>query len=107
MNDMYLIPANSKSGKLIFNIFRPIDLSIALTGLALTLMLFFAIQSNNLGATIIKIIPISIGALLVVPVPYYHNVLCFIKDVYAFFANRRVYRWKGWCVRSEYGQDKQ
>ena len=107
MNDLYLIPANTKSGKLLFNIFRGIDLVIALTGLALTLILFFAISSNEIVATIIKIVPVSVGALLVVPVPHYHNVLCFIKDAYSFYANRRVYKWKGWCVRSEYGEDKQ
>ena len=104
MNNLYMIPANAKSGKLIFNVFRPIDLALALTGLAITLILFFAIPSNELGATIIKILPVSICSLLVVPVPHYHNVLCFIKDLYFFFTNRRLYKWKGWCVRSEYSE---
>ncbi len=102
MNDMYLIPANSKNGKLIFNMFRPVDLVVFLTGLAITIIFFLAIGSSSLWATIIKLTPISVGALLVVPVPYYHNVMEFIKDVYLFLIGRRVYLWKGWCVRSEY-----
>ena len=104
MNNMYIIPANTKNGKLIFNIFRPIDLGIALIGLFITLILFFAITSNDTWATIIKILPFGIGAILVVPIPNYHNVLCLLKDVWSFISNRRVYAWKGWCVRSEYGE---
>ena len=104
--NMYIIPANTKNGKLIFNIFRPIDLGIALAGLFVTLLLMFVITSNEIIATIIKIAPLAICALLVVPVPQYHNVLCFIKDIYLFYSNRRVYKWKGWCVRSEYSEEQ-
>lgn len=106
MNNMYIIPANSKSGKLIFNIFRPIDLVVFLVGLALSLIFFLAITDNNLVLTIIKLLPVSLGAFLVVPVPYYHNVMCFIKDMYIFYASNRRFYWRGWCVRSEFGQDK-
>ena len=106
MNNMYIIPANSKSGKLLFNIFRPIDLVIFLVGLGITLIFFLAIQDATLITTIIKILPVGVCAFLVVPIPHYHNVLCFIKDMLAFYNNRRVYYWKGWCVRSEYREDK-
>ena len=37
----YLVPANAKRGTLIFNIFRPIDLYIALGGGGVTIILFF------------------------------------------------------------------
>ncbi len=106
MDNMYLIPANTKKGKLLFNIFRPIDLIIFLVGLGITLVFFLAINSSTLITTIIKILPLSVCTFLVVPVPHYHNVLCLIKDVFAFYNNRRVYYWKGWCVRSEYREDK-
>ena len=102
MNNMYLIPANSKKGQLMFNLFRPVDLVVFLTGLAMTLIFFLAIGSSSAIATIIKLLPIGVGTFLVVPVPYYHNVMMFLKEVYLFLANRRVYLWKGWCVRDEY-----
>lgn len=104
MNNMYLIPANSKSGQLIFNFMRPIDLVIFLVGVAMTIILFLAVSATNLLATIIKLTPISIGGLLIVPVAYYHNVLEFIRDIIKFLSSRRTYFWKGWCVRNEYGE---
>ena len=106
MDNMYLIPANTKKGKLIFSLFRLIDLVIFLVGLAITFVFFLAINSSSLLATIIKILPVGVCSFLVVPVAHYHNVLCFIKDLLAFYNNRRVYYWKGWCVRSEFREDK-
>lgn len=102
MNNLYIIPANTKSGKLIFNIFRPIDLAIFLTGLAISLIFFLVIQDDTLVVTVIKILPLGFSAFLVVPVPHYHNVLGFIKEVYMFLTQRRIYYWKGWCVKNEY-----
>lgn len=102
---MYLIPANSKSGQLIFNFMRPIDLVVFLAGLALTIILFLAIGNSSLVATIIKLVPIAVGGFLVVPVAHYHNVMEFIKDAIKFLFSRRTYYWKGWCVGSEYGEE--
>ena len=96
MNNMYIIPANSKNGKLIFNIFRGIDLVVFLCGVGVSLLLFVAIQTTTMATTIIKILPISVCTFLVVPVPFYHNVMCFIKELYLFLANRRVYYWKAY-----------
>ena len=106
MNNMYIIPANSKSGKLLFNIFRPVDLAIFLTGVALSLILFLVIPDNGLFVTVLKILPISIGAFLVVPVAFYHNVLCLLKDIMEFLNTRRIYYWKGWCVKDEFTEDR-
>ena len=55
---MYLIPANSKKGQLIFNMFRPIDLIIFAVGACTTLILMFAIQATTMFALIIKLAPI-------------------------------------------------
>ena len=82
MNNMYIIPANSKNGKLIFNIFRGIDLVVFLCGVGVSLLLFVAIQATTMTTTIIKILPICVCTFLVVPVPFYHNVMCFIKELY-------------------------
>lgn len=102
MNNMYIIPANSKKGQLIFNMFRGIDLAVFLIGVAITIIFFLAIGDSGLLGTIIKLLPICIGSFLVVPIPNYHNVMEFIKDMWLFISNRRVYLWKGWCVRSEF-----
>lgn len=104
MDNMYIIPANSKKGQLIFNLFRWIDLIIFGTGLLVSLILLLTISSDSIAVTIIKLLPVSVCSFLVVPIPYYHNVLMFIQDIYLFLVNRRVYLWKGWCVKSEYGE---
>jgi len=102
---MYLIPANSKKGQLIFNMFRPIDLIIFAVGASISLILMLAIQATTMIALIIKLAPIAVTALLVMPVPNYHNVLMFLKDVIDFYSNRRIYIWKGWCVMNEYTEN--
>lgn len=105
-NDIYLIPANSKKGQLIFNLFRGIDLAIFALGLVISIIFFIVLQDfNNLWSSLLKILPACLGGFLVVPIPNYHNVMEFVKDMFKFFFNRRVYRWKGWCVKSEYGED--
>ena len=88
MNNMYIIPANSKNGKLIFNIFRGIDLVVFLCGVGVSLLLFVAIQTTTMATTIIKILPISVCTFLVVPVPFYHKnafsqefLLCLVKNM--------------------------
>lgn len=96
----YLIPANTKSGALILNIFRPQDLIIFGVGIGLTLLLLFFVPQINLFVTILLLLPALICAFLVLPVPNYHNVLCLIQSVLRFFTERKVFLWKGWCVNS-------
>ena len=105
-NRMYIIPANSKKGKLIFNIFRPVDLAVFLSGLAISIIFFFAIPGDSLIATVIKLLPLLTTTFLVVPVAFYHNVMCFIKELIDFLQNRRIYYWKGGCVRDEYKDEQ-
>ena len=98
----YLIPANSKRGTLIFNIFRPIDLWIFLGGIGLSLLLLSIVPATNLIAVTIALLPICICGLLVVPMPNYHNVLCAITSIYKFYTERRRYVWKGWCFYEQF-----
>ena len=101
----YLIPANSKKGQLIFNVFRPIDLVIVLIGATITLIMMFAIPGDAIWAIVIKLLPITISLLLVVPVANYHNVLLFLQEVLLFYTDiYRVKKWKGWCA--SYGNDE-
>ena len=98
----YLIPANSKRGTLIFNIFRPIDLGIFSSGVAVSLLLLAIVPSTNLLLVTIALLPVCICGLLVIPVPNYHNVLCALGSIYNFYTERRRYVWKGWCFYEQY-----
>ena len=96
--NQYLIPANSKKGQLIFTIFRPIDLGVLLVGATLTLGFMFVLPGDDLGVLIVKLLPIAISALLVMPIPYYHNGLVFITEAFLYLYNQKKYHWRGWCA---------
>ncbi len=96
--NQYLIPANSKKGQLIFNIFRPIDLGVLAFGAILTLAFMFALPGDDLWVLVVKLLPIGISALLVMPIPFYHNGLVFLTEAYLFFSKQKIYHWKGWCA---------
>ena len=51
--NIFIIPANSKSGKLIFNIFRPFDLILASVGLVVSVLLILIIAPKSLLTAII------------------------------------------------------
>ena len=95
---MYIIPANSKKSQLIFNVFRPIDLfGILLPGALLTVFLFL-FPGDSISAIIIKLAPVSLALFLVMPIPFYHNVLVYLREVYIYFSSQRRYYWRGWCA---------
>ena len=98
----YLIPANTKKGQLIFGLFRPFDLILFGSGILITLLflLVFQSQMTNVGMTIVVLLPAIVTGFLVVPVPYYHNMLNVIAELIEFILNQRSYKWKGWCIRS-------
>ena len=77
MRNNYLIPANSKKSQLILNAFRPIDLGIMGAG----------------------------ALLLVVPIPFCHNVLVFLREVYIYFSSQKTYVWRGWCAKYGFEDD--
>lgn len=101
MNGNYLIPANSKKGQLIFNIFRPEDLIIFSTGVAITLILLMAVRGLSTAGTISLLIPALVATFLVAPIPNYHNVRVLIATVVRFYFSRQKYVWKGWCYREQ------
>ena len=103
--DSYLIPANSKKSMLIFGFFTKIDLIIAGVGLLFTLLMMILVQGPNFIQMVMIVVPLLISAFLVMPVPYYHNVLQLILNIYNFiFVNQKSYRWKGWST-SEYDEE--
>ncbi len=98
----YLIPANSKSGQLIFGIFRKMDLIIFAIGVVISLFLLLIISPNSLVGAIICLLPVGITTILIIPVPNYHNILVVLTELIMFYYNRRNYKWKGWCYKDEY-----
>lgn len=102
----YLIPANSKRGTLIFNIFRKIDLVLFSCGVIFTLTLLAIVPTENMVAVSISLLPAAICGLLVMPVPNYHNVMCALASIYNFYTGRRRFIWKGWCSYEQFKEDK-
>lgn len=103
-NNQYLIPANTKKGGLIFNIFQPIDLWIFGIGVGLTLIIL--VLMSTVGGfdgvtSILALIPGLIAVVLVFPFPNYHNIRTALADVIAFYTNRQKYVWRGWCTSYE------
>lgn len=101
--NQYLIAANSKRGQLIFSIFRPVDLYIAIGGTAVTIILFLILRPDTLWITILTLLPILVCAFLVIPIPNYHNMLCVLQNIYRFyFVERQQFKWRGWCAKYEF-----
>ena len=103
----YLIPANSKKSQLIFNVFKIIDLIILLTGAFITTMLMFIFKGDTVKELAIKLAPVGICLFLVMPLPFYHNVLVYLQEVVIYFMNPRRYYWRGWCARYVANDDEQ
>ena len=94
----YLIPANAKRSTLILGWFNPWDLVIFGTGILFTLIMLFTIGTNDLDVMILIVLPALISTTLILPVPYYHNVIQLIINIFSFFLNQRDFKWKGWCI---------
>ena len=99
MNGEYLIPANTKRGRLLFGWFRPFDLALLGSGILVTFVLLAFVPMISVWMVILVLAPALITAFLVMPVPYYHNMLNIIVELYEYLTNRQTYRWKGWCWR--------
>ena len=102
MYNQYLIPANTKKGKLILGLFRPFDLALFGCGIFVTVILLAFLPLSSTFVTILVLSPAFITAFLVMPVPYYHNMLIVIAEAIEFLTHRQKYVWKGWC--SVYGE---
>ena len=99
MNNNYLIPANSKKSMLILGFFTPVDLIIFSTGCAFTLIMLFLFNNKvEIGGLILFLIPALVTGFLVMPVPYYHNVLQLLTNIISYIFGRKRFYWKGWCV---------
>ena len=99
-----MIPANSKRGKLIFNIFTPFDIILFVVGIFFSMLLGIIVPISNMFIAFLVFLPGGTATLLVTPVPNYHNVMTFLGEVLTFYQNHRVYYWKGWSLKD--GKEK-
>ena len=106
MNNIYLIPANSKKSMKIFGMFYPFDLILLSIGIVLTLLLITILPIDVILFAVIALLPVGITGLLVFPIPNYHNVLTALISMWFFFTTRQKYVWKGWCVCDGYEDEK-
>lgn len=100
-NNTFLIPANSKKSKLIFGFFTIFDLALLIVGVALSFLLLAIVETKNLFFTILLAVPGILAALLVAPVPNYHNVRTLLGNIYRYAMGRKRYYWRGWCARND------
>ncbi|MBE6157415.1 MAG: hypothetical protein E7160_01320 [Firmicutes bacterium] len=98
MND-YLIPANTKKGQLILGVFRKFDLILFTSGCLVTIVLLAFMPLTSTVTTILILMPAAICGFLVMPVPYYHNMLTVIAELYEYLTTPQTYTWKGWCYK--------
>lgn len=97
----YLIPANTKSGKLILGMFKPFDLILFGVGVGITLILLVSLPLESPIVMGIVMVPALVSGFLIVPVPNYHNMLNVIAELIEFYTTQRNYKWKGWCASYE------
>lgn len=100
--DMYIIPANSNNGKLIFSIFTKFDLIMEVSGLGISIISMLIFAPGSLRGLLMCLIPGLVTTALVVPIPNYHNIFTVFKDLIEFFYQRRNYKWEGWCSSDEF-----
>ena len=100
--NIYIIPANSKSGKLIFSLFTPFDLILVTSGLIISILSLLIFGVSSIQGLILCLLPGIICVALVIPIPNYHNTYTVLKELIEFFYKRRNYKWEGWRVSDEY-----
>ena len=97
MNNLFLIPANAKKSLLYFGILNKFDAILFGSGCLLTLLFVMTFPTGELFWSIMAILPAAICALLVFPIPNYHNVRTVVMNASEFYTTRQKYIWKGWC----------
>ena len=103
----YLIPANTKKGMLILGIFRTFDLIMFGIGCAVSLLLLVFFPMTDTVMVVLVLSPALVTGFLVVPIPYYHNLLTVLGELYEFLTSRQKFYWRGWCVRDGINEPKE
>ena len=101
MDNMYLIPANSKKSMLKFGLFTWPELIAFGICILISLLLLMILPIDNLVIAIIALAPGVICAFLLFPVPNNHNILTVIKLAWEFYTTRQKFIWRGWCYKED------
>lgn len=102
-----LIPANAKKSLLFLGFLRLFpDLVVLGSGTVVTVLLLALFGDSSPLWLTLFCVPMLICALLVMPIPNYHNTLCCIQSILRFFNTRRNYIWRGWCIYDEFKDNK-
>jgi len=102
-----MVPANAKKSLLIMGFLRPMpDTLILGVGVAISVLALAFSTSAPTWLLLVECIPMFVSAILVAPIPHYHNTLCAIQSILRFYNERRNYIWRGWCVYDEFKDNK-
>jgi hypothetical protein len=71
-------------------------------GFVVSLFILLVFPINSIQALVLALAPLLITAVLVIPIPHYHNVYTVLKELIEFFYKRRNYKWEGWCTKDEF-----
>jgi hypothetical protein len=66
----------------------------------------FGISGDELWILVIKLFHLATSVTLVLPIPYYHNVITWIIEVVTYIQSQKEYKWRGWCAYREFGDRK-
>ena len=85
-----MVPANAKKALLIMGFLRPMpDTLILGVGVGLTVLMLAFSGSAPTWLLVLECIPMLVSAILVAPIPNYHNTLCAIQSILRFYNERR------------------
>ena len=93
-----MVPANAKKSLLVMGFLRPMpDLLILGVGVGISVLLLAFSTSAPTWLLVLECIPMFVSAILVAPIPHYHNTLCAIQSILRFYNERRNYIFRTTC----------
>ncbi|MBW9213112.1 MULTISPECIES: hypothetical protein [Terrabacteria group] len=106
----FIVPKNFKSGRLIMNRFKPIDLTLLISTLIfsfLTSITYVAMVGNLVHVEVIVflILPSAIVFFLTMPFGINHNLFIFLRIVILYIKKKKEYYWEG-IARYEVREDE-
>jgi len=96
--NQYLIPANSKKSMLILGIFNTADLIVFSIGVTVSVFLLITVKTSDIWKLLLMISPGLFSALMIMPIPPYHNVMTLTGNILRYYTGIKKYYWRGWCA---------
>ena len=108
---IFSVPTNFKKAKLIFGMYRPIDMIIiGLTGsfsLISAIVYIFTLNGSkgSIPFLITLIVPALIGTGLTIPFPIFQNILGYLISLWQYMMRERKYTWGGFQYSDDTHED--